>query len=185
MECKVLIIESRSHDDIFNDIHEGKTLKESLRLQGVHAELYEVATEDHLKSIVEVAAQESVRYVHISAHGSKDGFELTDGSDISWEKFDKICWPHFKDCCLVFSSCDVAKGVDKLFDMHKTFCNAIVAPTRKIYWSEGLVAYSAFYHRASKNNSSTENDVKIMNKITEPKTFKFFSSPSRQTTYVI
>ena len=185
MSAEVLIIESRSFDDIHNDRHEGKTLKEVLRMQGIKSHYYEVATKEQLIKSLKRADRKSVKYVHISAHGEKGGFELTDGSFVTWADFDEVGWPYLKDTCLVFSSCDVAKGIEVIFSFHKTFCSAIVAPVREIYWHEGIVAYSAFYHRATKPDSSPEYDVKVMNTITEAGTFKYISSSSGAPTYVL
>ena len=184
MSYEVLIIESRSYNDIYADRHEGRTLKEILRMQGVGANYVEVTNLEQLMKTIKKAQNNAVKYVHISAHGAEDGFQLTDETFVSWKDFDSIGWPFLKDVCIVFSSCDVAKGVAGLFDFHKTFCNAIVAPSRKIYWDEGLVAYTAFYYRAGKSNS-TKSDVEVMNRITEAGTFKFIPSPTKSDTYVL
>lgn len=184
MSYEVLIIESRSYTDIYKNTHEGRTLQEILRMQGIQSHYAEVATVDQLTECLKMAEEPTVKYVHISAHGAKDGFQLTDNTFITWADFDRIGWPILKDVCIVFSSCDIAKGVKELFEFHKTFCNAIVAPAREIYWEEGLVAYAAFYHRATKNNS-TKSDVEVMNRITEPGTFKFIPSPTRSSTFIL
>ncbi len=177
MEVEVIIIESRSYEDIYRNIYEGKTLQEVLRIQGVCADYYEVTTKEQLAEVLQFAAEQSVKYVHVSAHGSKDGFALTKESDfIKWNDFDKLAWPHLKNKCLVFSSCDVGKGVSAIFDKHITLCNAIVAPVREILWSEGLVAYSVFYHQVAKSHSTIENDLKLLNSITSPGTFKLIKA---------
>lgn len=177
METQVLIIESRSFDDIYNNVHEGRTLQEVLRMQGIFADYYEITTKEQLAEVLEYASQESIKYVHISAHGCDEGFDLTKESDfINWSDFDKIAWPHIKNKCLVFSSCDVGKGVRAIFNKHKTLCNAVIAPVRKILWSEGIVAYSVFYHQAAKIHSTIDNDLRLLNSITEPGTFKLIKS---------
>jgi hypothetical protein len=86
--------------------------------------------------------------VHISAHGAPNGFYLTDGEFITWRDFDELAWPYLKNTCICFSSCSVGLGAEQIFTHHMSFCNAIVAPTRDIQWSEGLVSFSAFYDRA-------------------------------------
>jgi len=176
MNNQVLIIESRNLDDISKNIHEGHTLQEILRMQGVSSVYYEVTTQEYLEYALSLAADDSFKYIHISAHGCKKGFELTNGDFISWDCFDSIAWPHIKNKCLVFSSCDVAKGVHEVFSKHKTLCNAVVAPSRKISWSEGVVAYSVFYYLATKPESGTKYDLKLMNSITEPGTFKLIKA---------
>jgi uncharacterized protein (DUF488 family) len=182
---EVLIIESRSPSDHYDGRHEGRILKDILQLEGVRSAYFEVIDLEHLKKALKKAENESIRYVHFSCHGADNGFELTDGTFLTWEEFDTIAWPLLKGKCLVFSSCLVGKGVERLFDYHKTFCNAIIASTRKITWSEGAVAYSAFYHKATSNQTSTQSDVRVMNTIVGKGTFSLFESPTRSTTHVI
>lgn len=182
---EVLIIESRSAQDIFDDRYEGETLKQILKLQDVNARYIEAVTESLFVKAIKLAQKEHIKYVHISAHGWEDGFVLTDGTEISWADFDKLAWPCLKDVCLCFSSCSVGKGAEQLFSYHKTFCNVIVAPLRNISWGEGLVAYSAFYHRALSVRTSTEQDVKVLNNIMGRNTFRLIESTCRSTTYAL
>lgn len=181
---EVLIIESRSDQDIYDGITEGDTLKKILALESIHAKSVEVTNERMLVKALKIAEREHIKYVHISAHGNEEGFALTDGM-MTWEYFDQLAWPMLKDTCLCFSSCSVGKGAARLFELHKTFCNVIIAPTREITWGEGLVAYSAFYHRAQDIGKSSQQDVKVMNHIVGPGTFKLIESPSRSQTYAL
>jgi len=182
---EILIIESRSDQDIYDGRCESDKLKNSLDLQGVKAKSIEVVNEKMLIKALKIAQRENIKYVHISAHGRDDGFELTDGTLITWTLFDKIAWPYLKGKCICFSSCLVGNGAEKLFTLHKSFCNAIVAPTREISWGEGLVAYSAFYHRAGLHEYTTAQDVKVMNHIVGAGTFKFIESSYLSDTYTI
>ncbi|ARD39896.1 hypothetical protein F8538_00165 [Edwardsiella ictaluri] len=182
---KILIIESRSALDIYDERCEGNTLRQVLELQGVAAKCTEVINKGMLLKALKIAQREHIKYVHISAHGSSDGFTLTDGDSISWKDFDKIAWPILKGKCICFSSCSVGRGAEQLFDFHKSFCNAIVGPTRDITWGEGLVAYSAFYHRAQSYEKSSFQDVRVMNNIVGAGTFRFIVSPYISSTYTI
>ncbi|HFK5703676.1 hypothetical protein ACPRR3_05270 [Enterobacter asburiae] len=79
----------------------------------------------------------------------------------------------------------MADAVAELFTLHKSFCNAIVAPTRNISWGEGLVAYSAFYHRTQSHEKSSSQNVKVKNHIVGAGTFKLIESPYISRTYTI
>jgi hypothetical protein len=182
---EILIIESRSPQDIFDDRFEAGTLKQILKLEGVHAKQMEVVDRKYLAKAIKYAEKEHIRYVHLSAHGSSDGFALTDDDFITWREFDEIAWPRLKNTCLCFSSCSVGQGADQLFNNHKSFCNAIVAPTRSIGWGEALVAFSVLYHRALSTETSTAQDVKVLNHIVGARTFRLIESPYRTTTYAI
>ena len=173
---EILIIESRSANDIYDDRYEGETLKEVLKLQGISAKHFEVVNKAYFEKAIKYAANENIKYVHFSGHGCEDGIELTDGF-ITWKEFDQIAWPHLKDTCLCFSSCDVANGVEEIFEYHKSFCNAVIAPTRPITWGEGLVAFSALYHRALSCSTSSSQDVRVLNHIIGKGTFRCMTSP--------
>ncbi|WP_233979909.1 hypothetical protein [Pectobacterium versatile] len=182
---EVLIIESRSAQDIYDDRYEGETLKQILRLQGVHAKYIEVVNQELFVKALKLAQKEHIKYVHISAHGEDEGFVLTDGTEISWADFDTLAWPYLKGVCLCFSSCSVGKGAEKLFTHHKSFCSAIVAPTRTITWGEGLVAYSAFYHRTLSTETSPKQDVKVLNHIVGAGSFRLIRSSYQSVTYAL
>lgn len=182
---KILIIESRSDIDIYDERYEGNTLKRILDLQGVSAKSIEVVNENMLVKALKIAQREHIKYVHISAHGSSGGFILTDEGFITWKDFDRIAWPILKGKCICFSSCSVGLGAEQLFNFHKSFCNAIVGPTRNITWGEGLVAYSAFYHRAQSCKKSSFQDVRVMNHIVGAGTFRLIESPYISSTYTI
>lgn len=182
---KILIIESRSDLDIYNERNEGSTLKSILGLQGVYAKNVEVVNRNMLVKALKVAKREHIKYVHISAHGTKHGFILTDEGVITWKDFEQIAWPILRGKCICFSSCSVGNGVYELFERHKSFCNAVIAPTRDITWGEGLVAYSAFYHRAQLSDKSSYQDVRVMNHIVGANTFKLIQSPYISSTYTL
>ncbi|WP_445335671.1 hypothetical protein ACSR9H_00385 [Citrobacter koseri] len=182
---KILIIESLSDLDIYNERNEGRTLKGILELQGIYAKNVEVVNRNMLVKALKIAQREHIKYVHISAHGTRHGFVLTDEGFITWEDFDQIAWPILRGKCICFSSCSVGNGVSELFELHKSFCNAVVAPTRDITWGEGLVAYSAFYHRAQLLGRSSYQDVRVMNSIVGANTFKLIQSPYLSSTYTL
>lgn len=182
---EILIIESRSDQDIYDGRCEGDTLKRVLKLQGVNAKSIEVINEKMLIKALKIAQRENIKYIHISAHGFDEGFSLTDGDIVTWRDFDRLAWPILRGKCICFSSCSVGNGVEELFTLHKSFCNAIVAPTRNISWGEGLVAYSAFYHRTQSHEKSSSQNVKVMNHIVGAGTFKLIESPYISRTYTI
>lgn len=182
---EILIIESRSDQDIYDGRGEGETLKRILQLQGVNARNIEVINEKMFIKALNIARRENIKYVHISAHGFDRGFALTDDIIITWRDFDRLAWPILRGKCVCFSSCSVGNGAEELFILHKSFCNAIIAPTRNITWGEGLVAYSAFYHQVQSREKSSMQNVKVMNHIVGAGTFRLIESPYVSHTYAI
>lgn len=181
---EVLIIESRAAHDYFDGRQEGKTLQSILDLAEVRSKYVEVVNRQMLARALAQASSQAIRYVHFSCHGSVDGIALTDGDLIDWETLDELAWPKLRGKCLTFSSCDVGRGVDRLFSLHRTFCSAIVAPTRQVLWDEALVAYSVFYFRATRNGS-TEQDVRLMNCIVGRGSFVVHRASRANATYII
>ena len=184
MKNEIVILESRSAADIYDDRYEGKTLQKILELQEIGSIFFETIDIEHLKKAIEYAEEKSVSHLHISAHGNSDGFSLTDGSFITWEKFDEIAWPMLRGKVICFSSCSVGKGVENIFDFHKSFCNMIIAPTRDIEWGEALVSFAAFYHRAKKQTGIYQ-DVRVLNSIIGAGSFKYIESSVSSKVYPI
>lgn len=123
---EILIIVSRSDQDIYDGRCEGDTLKRVLQLQGVSAKSIEVINEKMFIKALKIAKRENIKYVHINAHGFDEGFSLTDGDIVTWRDFDRLAWPILRGKCICFSSCSVGNGAAELFTLHKSFLNAIL-----------------------------------------------------------
>lgn len=162
---EVYIIESRSAEDHWEDRHEGRTLRHVLEMEGVQSKLREVVQLPQLRRALREASRGCYSYVHLSCHGGADGIELTDGTHVTWDLFDELAWPGLRGKCVVFSSCEVGAGVGRLFELHRTFCNAVVAPRGDITWSESIAAFTAFYHLATSADTAPEDDIRMMNQL--------------------
>ena len=182
---KVLVIESRKSDDKENNFSEQEVLGSVFNLLGIKAKVVEVKTVSEFYRALKMAESEHINYVHFSGHGSKEGIGIGDQGFVSWKDLDSNCWPLLKKKCLSFSSCDVAKGIEELYSHHKTFCSAIVAATREVLWSESAVAFSSFFLRATSPETTTEQDVRVMNHICGAGTFKVFRASVANATYVL
>lgn len=136
---KILIIESRSDLDIYDERYEGNTLRKVLELQGVAAKCTEVVNEAMLVKALKIAQREHIKYIHISAHGSCDGFILTDEGFIRWRDFDRIAWPILRGKCICFSSCSVGRGAEQLFNFHKSFVTQSLDPQEILLGVRGLL----------------------------------------------
>ena len=184
MPTEVLIIESRHKDDYAADRKEGDTLQEVLKLMGVKSVYREVKTMKGFQSSIRYASKnDGIKYVHFSCHGQDTGILLTDGTFITWSRFDEIAWKAVQGKHLIFSSCLVANGVHNLFKKRVTFCDGIVAPKREVGWGEALVAYSVFYLKMTQQRTKFISDINVMNKVVSGrKTFLYFPSPSAKDT---
>ena len=182
---KVLVIESRKTSDKENNYSEQEVLGSVFNLLGIKAQVVEVKTVSEFFRALKKAESEHINYVHFSGHGRKEGIDIGNRGFVTWKELDNKCWPLLKGKCLSFSSCDVAKGIEELYSYHKTFCSAIVAATREVLWTESAVAFSAFFLRATSPETSTEQDVRVMNHICGAGTFKVFRASVANSTYVL
>lgn len=181
----VMIIEARSEDDYYEDRLEGRALREAFHIYQIPVAYREVLSSHHFARAISEADRSSVAYVHVSAHADAEGIGFPVGDGLSWREFEALAWPKLRGKCLTFSSCLAGRGVAELYSLHKTFCNAIIAPTRVVSWDEALAAYSAFYFRATREDGTTKQDVELMNRLVGAGTFRLFTSPSRSDTFVI
>lgn len=180
---RVYIIESRSPEDHYERRQEGAALRQVLHLAGIDSGYREVLDVRHLqRALAETPA--STAYVHFSCHGHPDGIALSDGSFVGWLDFAGMAAGGLEQTCLVFSSCDVGKGVWVLCNQNTAICQAIFAPNRSIGWSEALVAYSLFYHLAMRITAA-EDDLWLMNRVFGKNTFSLYKSPACSSTYLL
>lgn len=181
---KLIMIESRTIEDQEMGFSEQDVLRSVFEQLRIRAKVIEVFTPAQFYQALRRASSEHVGYVHFSGHGSPSGV-LIGATEVTWEDIDQQCWPNLKNVCFTFSSCDVAKGVSRIFERHKTFCAAVVAATRKVDWAESAVAFSAFYLRSTRDDSSTEQDVRTMNHICGSGTFKVIRASRANQTSVL
>ncbi len=94
--------------------------------------------------------------LHISAHGNSEGIQLSDGTVIPWVVLRQLLYPINTalnnslivclSCCEGYSGTRMAMFIE---DEGYPFY-AIVANSRKPFWSDAAVAYSTFYHLLAK-----------------------------------
>jgi len=177
LQARVFVIESLSAVDHFDGRLEGAGICELLRLARVPHSYRSVVDLPHLELALDLVGASEARYVHFSCHGKEDGFQLTDGTFVSWRRFHDLAWRDchraLQDRVVVFSACLAGNGVDAVYRWHKTFCAQIVASTRQITWEEGLAAFSAFYLHVGRETTVGQS-VELMNRIAGNEAFVRF-----------
>jgi len=92
----VFIIESPSSTDLITGRLEGRLLSESLRLDGISQQYYLATDIEIFRKMVEYftiminRAGKVIPILHISAHGSKDGIDFTNGRMMKWSTLANI-----------------------------------------------------------------------------------------------
>lgn len=156
----VHIIESPSAKDLLNSQLEGRLLIEGLRSAGI-ASYYNLAVNKttFMESIgrrFSAAIKEfGIPFLHISAHGNKNGIELTDETFFNWSVLKNILLPINRilngnlflniSSCSGFFGCKMAMGLDKEMPFF-----GLVGPTGEIDYADITIAFVAFYHNFAK-----------------------------------
>lgn len=142
---KILLVDANPK---YENRREGKLIKEFLDILEVNAEHERARSKSHLLKILE---QTRCPYVHISAHGSKDGIETSRGK-VTADDIIKLKQHRKGKRRVKFVFCSACQtGSRKLADaFQESFCKEYLAPKRDAYWTEvaltSLILYHALFH---------------------------------------
>jgi hypothetical protein len=167
----VYIIESPSSEDVYNDISEGRRIKELLELQNIPVVLrtvvdYKMYTRAILPDILQAMSmspfKDKLTILHISAHGNDMGIRLTDNRDIRWDELRSILVLINKimknrlflcmSCCKGYSAIQMSMKPDSLDHP----CFAFITHTGSPTWSESAIGFASLYHNISKGYTVLE-----------------------------
>ncbi len=182
----IYLIESPSARDLYSGRNEGHSLVSILSLGEVEVNYFITSDAEHFEiALVDIAKLISERddfdyvmpFLHISAHGAKDGIELTDGDVILWDRLTKLLRDlhvtvgcskagqpeeELPKCSLSLSSCSAFSNyVSTLSDNLPV--QTILGPDKDVGWCQSLLAFSSFYYQAFVQNQTFKNAVSAMN----------------------
>lgn len=168
----VYIIESPSLQDFNNKISEGEILSKALSLSGISSYHKIIKNEEmfyeSLLSGLTDCLQEvgvTVPVFHISAHGNKNGIQLTNGKEIHWSRLKKFFIPINKvlnnTLMLCMSSCEGFSAFKMAMTGGDIPFVAMIGNSGKPSWSDTAIAFATFYHLISKGYY-TQNAVDAM-----------------------
>jgi hypothetical protein len=168
----IYLIESPSAIDLLEGRNEGDALARVLGLAEIEVvyllatndETFEAAFEKVKDDMVgRPTIQTAMPFIHISAHGSRDGLELTDGDVILWEKLSQLMAglhryvgpaalpqgfpPNLPKTTLCLSSCSGFKSYASLSPSPAPY-QSLIGPNKDVGWCEALIAFSTFYYQA-------------------------------------
>ena len=142
---KILLVDTNPK---YENRREGKLIKEFLDILKINAEHKRVKSKSHLLKILE---QANCPYIHISAHGSKDGIETSRGQ-VSVDDIVKLKQRRKGKRRVKFMFCSACQtGSTRLADaFQESLCKKYLAPKRDAYWTEialtSLILYHALFH---------------------------------------
>lgn len=180
---------SRSHPEIFiiealrhDDNRDGRTLKKILSFEVRRTPRYRfVRTKAELKRAALEFEQGSYRWLHLSCHGDRTGFELPGDHDITFEEFSKIFAGRLNKRRLFVSACET--GVKKLARAvfaSNSDCYSVAAPKHSPRFDESAIMWSAFYYLMWRDNPDKMKRKKIRHTLEQlgrlfPPTIRFFT----------
>lgn len=159
----VFVVESPSPVDMYHRRSEGTIIQQAVNLNqipcivrtAVNYEAFEASLKIGLKEAMD-AFPGLIPILHISAHGSTDGIQLSSGQVLEWHALKLLLQPVnialsnsllvCLSCCEGYAGIRMAMTKDNVD--HPFY--AIVANSSKPLWADTAVAYSSFYHLLAK-----------------------------------
>lgn len=159
----VYVVESPSPLDLYHRRSEGELIRQAVNLNqipcsvvtAINLEAFEASLKIGLPEAMNIF-QNLIPVLHISAHGDKEGIQLSSGQVLPWAILRKYLTPineALKNNLLVCMSC--CKGYSgtrmAMFPEDEGYpFYAIVANSEDPLWADTAVAYSSFYHLLAK-----------------------------------
>lgn len=160
----VYIIESPSEVDLYHDRSEGALIKRVLSLRGIPCVTRVAISSTAFDAALRIGLVEEMQamprllpIIHLSAHGSQEGIQLSNGEIITWTNLRNLLLPINRalhnwlllcmSSCKGFAACKMAMLVSA---SEHPFCS-MVGNLGTPEWADTAVAYTAFYHLFAKD----------------------------------
>lgn len=201
---EVYVIESATIEDYTQELQEGKALCECLNIMGIPNFYFPVFTKSGFEYVLKQVAPShcvkkdeennieefTVPIIHISAHGARDCFALTNNSTISWKELKSFLAPVNAKCneCLILcmSVCKgfmAYKAAETLKSSEVPFFQ-LIGPKENISWKDSLLGFHIFYNRFDLLCNDKSDELKnIMNCSISKDIFEIIDGESVQTKY--
>lgn len=163
MKFFVFVVESPSAVDLYHRRSEGEIIRQAVNLNQIPCIVRTAVNLEAFEASLKIGLTEEMKQyqglipiLHISAHGDREGIQLSDDTVIPWADLRQLLAPintALNNSLLVcLSSCEGYSGTRMaMFIKDESYpFYAIVANSEKPLWSDTAVAYSTFYHLLSK-----------------------------------
>jgi hypothetical protein len=150
----VFIIESLDPDDEGNGRCEGTSISHVLRLHDKHPQYCYVRTRKQFAEAINEFRLSNYRYLHISAHGDRDGMATTNLDEIGNAQLAELLSPALSGKRLFLSACKMVHRQLAREIIPRTGCQSVVGPRQNIGFAEAAVFWPAVYHLMFTRDSS-------------------------------
>jgi len=162
----VYVVESPSAPDIYHGRSEGALVARAIDLDEIPSATRTVINREALTAALNIGLPEVMKQfpdrfpiLHLSAHGSREGIQLSNGEVLTWRELRELITPinlnlggYLLLCmsaCKGYSACQMAMQNDDSPHPYFAMVGNFGTPT----WADTAVAYSSFYHLLSKGHS--------------------------------
>lgn len=165
----VYAIESPSATDLYHGRSEGECLGKLLRLNEIGCIAKTIVSRETFVEALYAGLSEAMYaepdkrpIVHISAHGSMDGIQLTDEKIISWDELRELLKPINlalnNGLIVCMSSCHGYAGTRMAMQGHEHAYPffALIGTGAAPSWPETAIGYSTFYHQLARGEHITD-----------------------------
>lgn len=167
----VYMIESPSDQDLLHARFEGRLIMEALNTIKID-HYYSLAVNkptfiEAINMTLGLIEKKKFPFIHFSAHGTKEGIGLTDGTFIQWHELKKYIRP-INDLlngglCIGMSSCSGWHACRMVWGFNtKLPFFGLVGPTKDIPFEDVTIAFVTFYYRLLKKRSTGRDAVEAM-----------------------
>jgi len=192
----VYIIESPSSKDFYEGRSEGDLIEKAVSLNSIPCILKVIVSKETLKDALKTGIYEGMvknknllPIIHLSAHGSQEGVQLTDKNVLKWSELRDFFKPINKsfngNLLLCMSSCR-GFGACRM-SMHETDTEypfwGVIGNNTEPLWSETAVAYATFYHHMAMGNT-LDSSVEAMKVASGNKEFIFITAKDARDAYL-
>lgn len=163
MSFFVYLVESPSDVDFYHARSEGELVSRAIALDGIPCFTRTAINYKAFIASLSLGLPDAMRafpdaapILHLSAHGSKTGVQLSSGEEITWADLRDLITPVNESlqgtlllcmsACNGYSACRMAMRVGNVPHPYLAMVGSYGNPT----WSDTAAAYSAFYHHLAK-----------------------------------
>jgi hypothetical protein len=192
----VYVVESPSAPDLYHRRSEGDLLRQAINLNQIHCVLRLAVNLEAFSASLKIGLTEAmeqmpntVPILHISAHGYKDGIQLSSGEFLGWDELRELLIPINQALSgaliLCMSTCEGYSGQQMAMVEHSSFHPffAIIGNSGKPTWPETAVAFSSFYHLVA-NGRFLKDAVEAMAVASGNESFFITTANESQTGYL-
>lgn len=171
----VYVLESPSAVDLYSGRSEGALIGQALQLDNIQAVIRVAINRETLNAGLTLGINSAMKampgrlpILHLSAHGSAKGIQLSSGEAVSWADLRSLLLPInaslggglllCMSACEGYFACTMAMELD---DVPHPFL-AMIGSHGKPTWSDTAVAYQVLYHLIAKG-APIKDAVKVMN----------------------